>query len=102
MWRDAIHVIRHNTLRVVAVIGLVSAGFFASLPWLGCAFWGRINGTLTGYADMARLCTFGFPGIPGPQYVYGLPGFTGPYWGNLIVGAAYLVAAVYVAVARRF
>jgi hypothetical protein len=51
---------------------------------------------------MARICTVGFPGVPAPQDAYGLPGFTGPYWGNLIVGVAYLVAAVYVAANKRF
>ena len=91
---------RRNTLRAIAVIALVSAAFFAALPWLGCSSWGRLNGTLAGYLDMMSLCTFGF-GIPNPQ-AYGLPGFTGPYWGNALVGLAYLVGAVYVAFTKKF
>ena len=91
---------RRHTFRVIAVVGLLSAAFFAALPWLGCSSWGHVNGTLAGYAVMARICTVGLPGVPS-QDAYGLPGFTGPYWGNLIVGVAYLVAAVYVAVRGR-
>jgi hypothetical protein len=30
-----------------------------------------------------------------------IPGFTGPYWGNLILGIVYLIAAVYVAFTKR-
>jgi len=32
---------------------------------------------------------------------YGLSGFAGPYWGNLIVGIAYLTAALFVGFAKR-
>ena len=70
---------RGNALRVIAVIGPLSAAFFAALPWLG-----------------------GSPSELRPETQSGLPGFSGPYWGNLIVGIAYGVAAVYVAVSKRF
>jgi hypothetical protein len=30
-----------------------------------------------------------------------IPGFTGPFWGNLILGIVYLLAAVYVTFRRR-
>ena len=88
---------RRNTLRVIAVTGLLSAAVFITLPWLGCVSYARISPSMFG------VCTFGFsyPGaVPGPQ-AYGLPGFTGPYWGNLAVGIAYVFAAVYVAVSKR-
>ncbi len=76
---------------------LLGGAFFAASPWLGCVvllpFW-RVDAT------MLRFCTFGFPG-PFPPTGYGLPGFTGPYWGNLMMGVLYLVAAIVVARRRR-
>jgi len=33
--------------------------------------------------------------------VFDVPGFTGPYWGNLVLGMVYLVAAVYAAFTKR-
>lgn len=44
-------------------------------------------------------CTFGHPALQGGGW--GLPGFNGPYWGNLVAGIAYLVAAFYVAFTKR-
>lgn len=95
---------RRRLLRALAVFGLLSAAVFIALPWLGCSSFGRVNGTLEGYLSFMRICTVGFPGIEGtsgPQ-PYGLPGFRGPYWGNLIVGIVYILGAIYVAVSRRF
>lgn len=74
---------------------LLLAAFFAAAPWLGCVvplpFW-----TVTSFA--LRACTFGDPAL---QAGYGLPGFGGPYWGNLIVGIAYAIAALYAAFTKR-
>ena len=48
---------------------------------------------------MLGVCTVGtgVPNAPG----FDVPGFTGPYWGNLIAGIVYLVAAFYVAFTKR-
>lgn len=79
---------------VVALL-VVAAAYFAAAPWLGCAivlpFWAVTEFTL-------RACTFGDRALP---LSYGLPGFTGPYWGNLLVGVAYLIAAVSAALTKR-
>jgi hypothetical protein len=102
---------RIGPLRVSLVVLLVVAAFFAVLPWLGCL------GTHPRGDQffMARVCTVGYPspimgdrglgqGLgpltlpPGP---IDLPGFSGPYWGNLIVGVLYLLAARYTAFTKR-
>lgn len=93
-------------LRPGLVVLLVLAGFFIALPWLGCVSNARVLGGATpdDYFFWPRVCTFGFPGVqiaPTLAAPLGLPGFTGPYWGNLIVGSVYLVAAVYVAFTKR-
>jgi len=76
-------------LGVVAL--LLAAAYFAAAPWLGCVvvlpFWQVTAFTL-------RACTFGDRAL---QSGYGLPGFTAPYWGNLVVGILYVVAAILVA-----
>lgn len=86
---------RWGLLRLGVVALLVLAAFLAAAPWLGCAlvppFWIIDLFTL-------RACTVGDPALRGG---WGLPGFAGPYWGNLIVGIAYLIAALYVAVTKR-
>ncbi|HEY6957915.1 MAG TPA: hypothetical protein VI814_03740 [Candidatus Limnocylindria bacterium] len=93
---------RGKTLRVIAVIGLLSAAFFAVLPWLGCMAAARGLGIVPGLRTMLGPCTYlAFRTIPGQDV--GIPGFSyPPYWGYLVVGVAYLVAAVYVAVNKRF
>lgn len=48
---------------------------------------------------MLGVCTFG-TGIPNPPG-FEVPGFTGPYWGNLIIGILYLIAAIYATVRKR-
>ena len=83
--------------RLGVVVLLLGAAYFAAAPWLGCAvvlpFWHVDPFTL-------RLCTFG-DNTGFMRSGYGLPGFTGPYWGNLIVGILYVVAAIFVARRRR-
>jgi hypothetical protein len=82
-------------LRVAAVVGLASAAFWSALPWLGCAS-NPITHTTSSF--LLRVCTFGDPDL---RAGYGLPGFAGPYWGNLIVGIAYLIAALFVGFTKR-
>ena len=64
-------------------------------PWLGC-----VSNPITHIVEpfLLRVCTFGDPALPAG---YGLSGFAGPYWGNLIVGIAYLIAALFVGFAKR-
>ena len=77
---------------------------------VGCVANARVFGGTSpdDYLFWPRLCTVGSSSGQNPFPVsvmaalLGLPGFTGPYWGNLVVGIAYLVAAVYVAVSKRF
>jgi hypothetical protein len=77
--------------RVGVVVLLLVAAYFAAAPWLGCVvvlpFW-SVN------AFTLRACTFGDLAL---RSGYGVPGFTGPYWGNLVVGILYLGAAILVA-----
>lgn len=77
--------------RIAVVVLLLVAAYFAAAPWLGCTvalpFW-----QVTAFA--LRACTFGDLAL---RSGYGVPGFTGPFWGNLCVGIVYLVAAVLVA-----
>jgi hypothetical protein len=86
-------------LRVIAIAGLASAAFFAALPWLGCG-WNPVTRGID--LNILRICTVGFSSGTAFEPSYGLPGFTGPYWGNLITSIAYVVVAVYVAVTKRF
>ncbi len=85
---------RRGPLRVGVVALLLVASFLTALPWLGCG-WSihAIDWSLLG------TCTFG----AGVQFrpSSGLPGFTGPYWGNLMVGAGYLIAAIFAAATKR-
>lgn len=86
--------------RVGLVVLLVLAAFFAALPWLGC-----ISSIRAGFyaipnvTPMLGVCTLG-TGIPNPPG-FEVPGFTGPYWGNLIIGILYLIAAIYATVRKR-
>jgi len=85
------------SVRAAALVGLLSAAFWSVLPWLGCAF-----NPITKSIDVSslRTCTVG-PGFPLPPTGYGLPGFVGPYWGNLLVAVAYVIAAAVLAVKTR-
>jgi hypothetical protein len=90
-------------LRVAIVLLLVIAAFFAAGPWLGCVappLSGAPLGTLVGVPVLLRACTYGATEFSIGVH-QGFPGFTGPYWGNLVVGIAYLVAAVLVARTKR-
>lgn len=86
---------RRGPLRIALVALLLLAAFFAAAPWLGCVvalpFW-----TVTPFA--VRACTLGDLAL---RAGYGLPGFGGPYWGNLIVGVAFVVTALYAAFTKR-
>jgi hypothetical protein len=82
-------------LRLGLVALLVLAAFFTALPWLSCG-WNPVTKVLD--PSFLGFCTFGFQGLP-PSSSF--PGFTGPYWGNLIFGIVYLIAAFYVALTKR-
>jgi hypothetical protein len=84
-------------LRLGLVVLLVLATFFTALPWLSCG-WNPVKHIVD--PTVLGICTFGFAGGPPLPSSY-LPGFGGPYWGNLIVGIVYLVAAFYVAFTKR-
>lgn len=75
----------------LGVVVLLGCCYFAAAPWLGCAvalpFW-----QVTAFA--LRACTLGDAAL---RSGYGVPGFTGPFWGNLVVGILYVVAAIFVA-----
>jgi len=74
---------------------LLSAAFWSALPWVGCG-WNPTAHTVDLF--LLRVCTFGDPGLrPGS----GLPGFAGPYWGNLLAGLAYLIVALFVGFTKR-
>jgi len=81
--------------RLGVVILLLVGGYFAAAPWLGCVialpFWHVTEFALRG-------CTFGDLAL---RRGYGLPGFDGPYWGNLVVGILYVLAAILVAARTR-
>jgi len=47
---------------------------------------------------MLRICTVGLPGLPPAPQLVNVPGFSGPYWGSMMVLVVYLVATVYVGV----
>jgi 4-amino-4-deoxy-L-arabinose transferase-like glycosyltransferase len=87
---------KRGLLRLGVVTLLLVAAFLTALPWLGCS-WNPIKHVLE--PGFLSICTFG----TGAQFQasYGLPGFTGPYWGNLIVGVVYLIAAIFAASTRR-
>jgi len=84
--------------RVAVVLLLVAAAFIAASPWLGCAVVPMFVARRV-IADVAGTCTFG--GAIGFPAGYGVPGFTGPYWGSLLVGLVYVIAALWVAGRKR-
>ncbi len=83
--------------RIGVVVLPLIAGLIGALPWLGRAAvppLGRLDpGTL-------GIRTFGSSHLV-PPTSYGLPGFTGPYWGWLLVGLAYVAAASFAARTNR-
>lgn len=74
-------------LRVVLVVLLVSAAYWAALPWIDCA-----RAALP-FGPGVPLCTFGAPEL-GSAPTWG-------FWPNILFGVAYLIAAVLVAARRR-
>ena len=86
---------RRSPLRSGLVLLLVVAAFFAALPWLSCVW-----GAPTALFDPFRIgiCTSGLAFFPNRG---GIPGFSGPFYGSLIVGLIFLTAAVFAAVTRR-
>jgi hypothetical protein len=91
-----------GVLRIGLVILLLVGAFFVALPWLGCMMSSRPG--LYAFPNLSVMwgpcTTVAFP-LRNPNEALSIPGFSGPYWGNLILGVAYLIAAVYVAVTRR-
>ena len=83
-------------LRFGVVTLLLLAALFTALPWLGCG-WNPVRHFFD--PSQLNICTFG-AGVKF-QASNGLPGFAGPYWGNLIVGVLYLLAAIFAASTRR-
>ena len=91
---------RRGLLRVGGVALLLGGAFFAALPWLGCVSSIRAGFyAIPNVSPMLGICTFGW-GVPGPPG-FEVPGFTGPFWGNLVVGVIYLAAAMYAARTKR-
>jgi hypothetical protein len=94
---------RRGLLRIGLVALLVVAAFFAALPWLGCLASVRPSPYLLDLSPTWvtwELCTTTtLPKLP--TDAISIPGFTGPYWGNLILGVVYLIAAVYVTFTKR-
>jgi hypothetical protein len=93
---------RGGLLRVGLVILLLVGAFFVALPWFGCLMSSRPG--LYAFPNLSVMwgpCTTVAFSIRPNNEALNIPGFSGPYWGNLILGVAYLIAAVYVAVTRR-
>jgi hypothetical protein len=88
---------RNRALRRAAVVALLLiAAVFAAGPWLGCIV---PLPFLQTDLFLLRACTFGDPAL---RHGYGLPGFAGPYWGNLLVGIAYIAAALLAVFTKRW
>jgi len=84
-------------LRVGLVVLLLVGAFFVALPWLGCVMSAR-----PGLDAPWGFCTISMlPFVPPNPNEGNIPGFTGPYWGNVVLGIVYLSAAVYVAFGKR-
>jgi hypothetical protein len=93
---------RRSQLRVGLVVALLFAALFAALPWLGCITSIRAGLFAFPYVSaMWGVCTFGIGLGFGRPTDISIPGFSGPFWGNLIVGIGYVVAALYVAFTKR-
>ena len=83
------------------IAALLLSALFAALPWLGCISSVRAAAfAIPNVSVMWDVCTFG-TGFRSPTTGIDLPGFTSPYWGNLIVGIAYVVGALYLAFTKR-
>jgi hypothetical protein len=82
-----------RVLRAGLVLLLLGGAYLAAEPWLGCTF---PFGLRRWYPEMWGLCSFGFGN---PAVAYDGPG---PLWPGLVIGAVYLVAALYVARSSTF
>jgi len=92
---------RRGWLRLGVVALLLLAGFFAALPWLGCVAshpLGILAGIVNDGSFMLRVCTFDLVQPPSQR---GIPGFAGPYYGFLVFGVVFVVAALYAAFTKR-
>ena len=78
-------------VRAVLVLLLVGGAYFAAQRWLGCVF---PFGPSRWYPEIWGLCTFG---SGRPEFDRSGPG---PLWPGLVIGAVYLLAALFVARAR--
>jgi hypothetical protein len=79
--------------RAGLVVLLIGGAYFAAQRWLQCTF---PFGPSRWYPEMWGLCSFGFGD---PVFDRGGPG---PLWPGLVIGAVYLVAALYVARSSTF
>jgi hypothetical protein len=92
---------RRGWPRLGLVALLLLAGFFAALPWLGCVGshpLGILAGIFNDGAFMLRVCTFGIVQLPSER---GIPGFAGPYYGFLVFGVLFVIAALFAALTKR-
>jgi hypothetical protein len=93
---------RRGPLRVGLALLLLVSAFFVALPWLGCLMSSRPG--LYAFSNLSitwGMCTTDVVPFRFPDEAVSIPGFTGPYFGNLILGVVYLIAGVYVAVTKR-
>ena len=88
---------RRDLFRVGLVVLLLVGAFFVALPWLGCLM--RVRPDMILGVTLGVCTTTIWPTLPAGGI--NIPGFTGPYFGNLILGLVYLVAAVYVTFSKR-
>ena len=82
-------------------LGVVALLLLAALPWLGCVAshpLGILAGIVNDGSFMLRVCTFGLVQFPPER---GIPGFAGPYYGFLVFGVVFVVAALFAAFTKR-
>jgi hypothetical protein len=77
-----------NVAQITVVVLLVWAAYWAALPWIDCL---RSFPAAVSINESVRFCTFGSA----------IPGFVPVHGWNLLAGALYVVAAVWVLVRRR-
>jgi hypothetical protein len=88
---------QRGLLRIGLVVLLVVGALFDALPWLGCLT--RVRPDLILSLPFGVCTATIWPKLPTDGI--SIPGFTGPYFGNLILGIVYLVVAVYVTFRMR-
>ena len=77
-----------NVARLTVAPLLVWGAYWAALPWIDCV---RAFPAAVPIGEPLRFCTFGV----------GIPGFPPPLGWNVMVGAVYVVAALWVVAGRR-